>query len=104
MHSFAIFSLAIIKKSPAFSSYQDKGVSITVVGILGENWKKHEYRLKMKEMAGNKGQVLMYPDFETLTESYDEVLATLCRKCFNHNHYHYHCYYYPFFLYHLHYL
>ena len=55
-------------------------------------------------MAGNKGQVLMYPDFETLTESYDEVLATLCRKCFNHNHYHYHCYYYPFFLYYLHYL
>ena len=45
----------------------------------------------MKEMAGNKGQVLMYPDFETLTESYDEVLATLCRKCFNHNHNHYHC-------------
>ena len=51
-------------------------------------------------MAGNKGQVLMYPDFETLTESYDEVLATLCRKCFNHNHNHNHnhcCYYILFF-------
>ena len=32
-------------------------------------------------MAGNKGQVNMFPDFETLATHFDEVLAVLCRKC-----------------------
>lgn len=35
----------------------------------------------MEKMAGNKGQVNMFPDFETLATHFDEVLAVLCRKC-----------------------
>ena len=61
---------------------QDEDVSITVVGILGKNWKAKENKLKMKEMAGNKGQVLMYQDFSALTKHFDDVLAALCRRWF----------------------
>ena len=35
----------------------------------------------MEKMAGNKGQVNMFPDFETLATHFDEVLTVLCRKC-----------------------
>ena len=61
---------------------QNEDVSIVVVGILGQNWKRKEYRNKMKEMAGKKGQVLRYPDFDILTKRFNEVLDALCRKYF----------------------
>ncbi|CAH3186333.1 unnamed protein product, partial [Porites lobata] len=64
--------------SESTKKLEDEDVSITVVGILGKNWKAEENKLKMKEMAGNKGQVLMYQDFSALTKHFDNVLAALC--------------------------
>ena len=64
------------------TSIQKEDVSIVVVGILGKHWEKKEYRNKMKEMAGKKGQVLRYPDFDILTKRFNEVLDALCRKYF----------------------
>ncbi|XP_073256120.1 coadhesin-like [Porites lutea] len=57
---------------------ENEDVSIVVVGILGKQWEKKEYRNKMKEMAGKKGKVLRYPDFEILTKLFNEVLDALC--------------------------
>ena len=64
------------------TSIQKEDVSIVVVGILGKHWGKKEYRNKMKEMAGKKGQVLRDPDFEILTKRFNELLDALCRKYF----------------------
>ena len=72
---FLCFSLVL-------TSIQNEDVSIVVVGILGKQWEKKEYRNKMKEMAGKKGKVLRYPDFEILTKLFNEVLDALCRKYF----------------------
>lgn len=70
---FICFSLAL-------TSIQNEDVSIVVVGILGKHWEKKEYRNKMKEMAGKKGQVLRDTDFEILTKRFNELLDALCRK------------------------
>ena len=64
------------------TSIQNEDVSIVVVGILGKHWKNKESKNKMKEMAGKKGQVLRYPDFNILTKHFHEVLDALCRKYF----------------------
>ena len=64
------------------TSIQNEDVSIVVVGILGKHWKNKESKNKMKEMAGKKGQVLRYPDFDILTKHFHEVLDALCRKYF----------------------
>lgn len=58
---------------------QEKGVNISIIGI-GEDWTKHRNRIKMREMAGEKGKVLMYDSFDELADSFDEILAALCRK------------------------
>ncbi|KAM7424852.1 hypothetical protein ABFA07_023642 [Porites harrisoni] len=68
---FICFSLVL-------TSIQKEDVSIVVVGILGKHWEKKEYRNKMKEMAGKKGQVLRYPDFDILAKRFNEVLDALC--------------------------
>ena len=86
--SFTLFlsSTSIVLMFICFSlvltSIQNEDVSIVVVGILGKHWEKKEYRNKMKEMAGKKGQVLRYPDFDILTKRFNEVLDALCRKYF----------------------
>ena len=36
----------------------------------------------MKDMAGKKGQVLSYQNFDSLTKRFNEVLDALCRKYF----------------------
>ena len=86
--SFTLFlsSTSIVLMFICFSlvltSIQNEDVSIVVVGILGKHWEKKEYRNKMKEMAGKKGQVLRDPDFEILTKRFNELLDALCRKYF----------------------
>ena len=86
--SFTLFlsSTSIVLMFICFSlvltSIQNEDVSIVVVGILGKHWEKKEYRNKMKEMAGKKGQVLRYPDFDILTKRFNELLDALCRKYF----------------------
>ena len=64
------------------TSIQNEDVSIVVVGILGKNWDKKKIRNKMKDMAGKKGQVLSYRNFDILTKRFNEVLDALCRKYF----------------------
>ena len=64
------------------TSIQNEDVSIVVVGILGKNWDKKKIRNKMKDMAGKKGQVLTYRNFDSLTKHFNEVLDALCRKYF----------------------
>ena len=86
--SFTLFlsSTSIVLMFICFSlvltSIKNEDVSIVVVGILGKHWEKKEYRNKMKEMAGKKGQVLRYPDFDILTKRFNELLDALCRKYF----------------------
>ena len=72
---FICFTLVLI-------SIQNEDVSIVVVGILGKNWDKKKMRNKMKDMAGKKGQVLSYRNFDSLTKRFNEVLDALCRKYF----------------------
>ncbi|XP_073254914.1 vitrin-like [Porites lutea] len=64
--------------SQSTEKLEKEDVSIIVVGILGKQWEKKEYRNKMKQMAGKKGQVLRYPDFDILTKRFNEVLDALC--------------------------
>ena len=72
---FICFTLVLI-------SIQNEDVSIVVVGILGKNWDKKKMRNKMKDMAGKKGQVLSYRNFDSLTKRFNEVLDAICRKYF----------------------
>ena len=72
---FICFTLVLI-------SIQNEDVSIVVVGILGKNWDKKKMRNKMKDMAGKKGQVFSYRNFDSLTKRFNEVLDALCRKYF----------------------
>ena len=61
-------------------SFQDKGVSIIIIGII-KNWKKKSYiKASMRRMAGKKGKVLMYQDFDELSRKFGVVLAEACRK------------------------
>lgn len=61
-------------------SFQDKGVSIIIIGII-TNWKKKSYIKKStRRMAGKKGKVLMYQDFDELSRKFGDVLAAACRK------------------------
>ena len=55
-------------------------MSIVIIGII-KNWKKKGYiKESMRRMAGEKGKVLMYQDFDELSRKFDEVLAKACRK------------------------
>ena len=54
-------------------------MSITVIGI-GKDWFKQRHKLKMKEMIGDHGKVLMYENFDELTKGFAELLAAACRK------------------------
>ena len=54
-------------------------MSITIIGI-GEDWLKQQYKLKMNEMIGDHGKVLMYETFDELANGFAELLAAACRK------------------------
>ncbi|CAH3104604.1 unnamed protein product [Porites lobata] len=78
----AVFNVASFQKlqeeiDKIKSSVCSEDVSIVVVGILGKRWENKEYRNKMKEMAGKKGQVLRYPNFDILAKRFNEVLDAL---------------------------
>ena len=55
---------------------QDKGVSITAVGI-GSGIKESE----LKKIAGNRGSWMKVPNFDSLSEKLNELLADVCGKC-----------------------
>ena len=61
--------------------FQDKGVSIIIVGIIKRGTEKTKYiENNMRRMAGEKGKELEYQNFFELSRRFDEVLAKACRK------------------------
>ena len=59
---------------------QDKDVSIIVIGIIN-NWSKEKFiKESMRKMAGEKGKVIMFDDYDELSRGFDDVLAKACCK------------------------
>lgn len=59
---------------------QDKDVSITIIGII-KNWSKEKFvKESMRKMAGKKGKVILFEDFDELSRRFDDVLAKACCK------------------------
>ena len=56
---------------------QRKGVSIIVVGV-GKNVRKEKGT--MSKIAGKKGKVLLYPDFDDLPGHLDDIVKATCGK------------------------
>lgn len=59
---------------------QAKNVSIIIVGII-HDWAKEDFIKKsMAAMAGKKGKLLMFDNFDEVYDNFDEVLAAACGK------------------------
>ena len=56
---------------------QDKGVSISVVGVGSLVYKKEA---KMRKIAGTDGKVFLYADFALLSSRFDEIMESACSK------------------------
>ncbi|KAL9951953.1 hypothetical protein ACROYT_G044713 [Oculina patagonica] len=61
--------------SKSTKALERKDVSTTVIGI-GSDVK--ENKDKMKEVAGRKGKVLLYDDFDALSSQFEEMLKATC--------------------------
>ena len=59
---------------------QAKNVSIIIVGIIYDWAKKDFIEKSMEAMAGKKGKLLMYANFDEVNDNFDEVLAAACGK------------------------
>ena len=57
--------------------YQNKGVSVNVVGVGSQVYKQEKH---MKEIAGSEGKVFLFADFSVLTNRFDEIIKGACGK------------------------
>ena len=57
--------------------HQKKGVSTTVIGI-GDKVAKN--KKDMEEVAGKKGKVFLFPDFDELNKQLNAMLAAACGR------------------------
>ena len=64
----------MIDLSPRFF-FQDKGVSVTVVGVGPLVYKKGD---NMRKIAGNEGKVFLYADFSMLSNHFDVIMERAC--------------------------
>ena len=77
-----LLCVTFVKERPFFwstlqtFSEQKKDVTTVVIGV-GQAYKQTE---KMKEIAGKKGKVLLYVDFDALDKDIEEVLEKACGK------------------------
>ena len=71
---YLIFNITLTLNPFAFF-IQAKGVKITVAGI---GKKPQKNKKSMEEMAGEKGNLLLYADYEDLHQRIEEVLKAVC--------------------------
>ena len=52
-------------------------MSVVVIGVGKDLYKRKE---QMKKIAGAKGKVLLYGNFDTLVNSLNQILEATCRE------------------------
>ena len=74
-----VLKMSTVSVLSSFSVNQGRDVSTTVIGIGPKAYKREA---KMREVAGSKGNVLLYADFDTLLSSFEDIFNSACgRKC-----------------------
>ncbi|XP_078354736.1 uncharacterized protein LOC144639305 isoform X3 [Oculina patagonica] len=61
--------------SKSTKALEEKDVSIIAVGVGDQIWKEKE---AMREIAGSKGKVLLYPSFDKLSKIFEDILQHTC--------------------------